>query len=364
MNILVTGCHGYIGSVLVPMLLDAGHRVVGIDSHWFEPCTFGPPSRDVPCIANDIRDVEASDLEGLDAVIHLAALSNDPLGDLDPELTYEINHRATVRLARLAKQAGITRFLVSSSCSTYGASGDNMLREDASFNPVTPYGESKVLADRDVSLLADDNFSPTFLRNATAYGISPRLRLDLVLNEFVAAACTKGSFLIKSDGTPWRPLIHVEDIGRAFIAILGAPRDVVHNEAFNVGQTTENYRVRELADIVCETVPGSRAEYAGGGGPDPRCYRIDCTKINQLVPGFQPQWTIRLGARQIYEAYQAAGLTIAEMEGPRYYRLSRLRQLISSGQLDAELRWQAAGADAAAIFETGSLTADLGEVTK
>jgi nucleoside-diphosphate-sugar epimerase len=280
-------------------------------------------------------------MERFYAIIHLAALSNDPLGSLDPTLTYAINHQATVRLAREARQAGVKRFLVSTSCSTYGASGDDLLREDAAFNPVTPYGHSKVLAEREVADLADDSFSPTFLRNATAYGVSPRLRLDLVLNDFVAAGYATGRILIKSDGSPWRPLVHVEDICRAFIAILDAPREVVHNQAFNVGRTSENYQVRELADIVHETVPNSHVEYAGGGGPDPRCYRIDCSKIARLVPAFQPRWNVRLGARQLYEAYQRAGLTAADLTSPRYIRLARLRELLSEGDLDAELRWQA-----------------------
>jgi len=339
MWIMVTGCHGYIGSVLAPMLIAEGHQVIGVDTGWFEPCTFGSPA-DVPCWNRDIRELGADDVEAFDAIIHLAALSNDPLGSLDPKLTYAINHLATVRLARVARQAGISRFLVSTSCSTYGASGDDLLREEAAFNPVTPYGQSKVLAEHEVADLADDAFSPTFLRNATAYGVSPRLRLDLVLNDFVAAAYTTGRILIKSDGSPWRPLVHVEDICRAFIAILKAPREAVHNQAFNIGRTSENYQVRELADIVRETVPNSLVEYAGGGGPDARCYRIDCGKIERLVPGFQPRWNVRLGARQLYEAYQQRGLTAADLTSPRYIRLGRLLELLSGGQLDTALRWQ------------------------
>ena len=257
MRVLVTGHNGYIGTVMVPMLQAEGHEVVGLDSYLFEQCTFGEDLPDIPAMRKDVRDVQASDLEGFDAIIHLAGLSNDPLGDLNPRLTYEINHAASVRLARLAKEVGITRFLFSSSCSTYGAAGDQMLNEEAEFNPVTPYGHSKVLVEQDVSKLADSKFSPTFLRNATAYGVSPRLRFDLVLNNLVAWAFTTGRVYIKSDGTPWRPIVHIEDIAQAFIVVLHAPRELVHNQAFNVGLSKENYRIRELAEIVEETVPVS-----------------------------------------------------------------------------------------------------------
>src|SRR6266487_4583866 len=262
MRILVTGHNGYIGTVMAPLLRVEGHDVVGLDSDLFEGCNFGNPSPDVPCIRKDLRDIQASDVEGFDAIIHLAGLSNDPLGDLNPTLTYEINHAASVRLARLAKEGGIPRFLFSSSCSTYGAAGEDMVNEEAVFNPVTPYGHSKVLVEQDVAKLADSEFSPTFLRNATAYGMSPRLRFDLVLNNLVAWAFTTGRVYIKSDGTPWRPIVHIEDISRAFIAVLHAPREVVHNQAFNVGCTRENYQISELAEMVKKEVPGCRIEYA------------------------------------------------------------------------------------------------------
>jgi nucleoside-diphosphate-sugar epimerase len=272
--------------------------------------------------------------------MHLAALSNDPLGNLNPDLTYEINHRASVKLAELAKEVGVPRFLFSSSCSTYGAAaGEEMLTEDAEFNPVTPYGYSKVLVEQDVAHLADDKFSPVFLRNATAYGVSPRLRFDIVLNNLVAWAYSTGKVLIKSDGTPWRPIIHIEDISRAFIAALNAPREIVHNQAFNVGRNDQNYRIRELADIVQETVPGCQIEYARDAGPDKRTYRVDFSKITRVLPEFEPQWDARKGAQELYEAYKVCDVKLDEFEGPKYKRIDHIKQLLSNGLLDSTLRW-------------------------
>lgn len=340
MRVLVTGHKGYIGAVLMPMLSAAGHQAVGIDSDLYERCTFGRDLPETPTIRKDIRDIQPADLEGFDAVIHLAALSNDPLGNLNPALTYDINQHASVRLAQLAKTVGITRFLFSSSCSTYGAAGDEMLTEAADFNPVTPYGHSKVLVEQAVAGLADDKFSPTYLRNATAYGVSPRHRFDIVLNNLVAWAYTTGKVFIKSDGTAWRPIVHIEDISRAFLAALAAPREVVHNQAFNVGINAENYRIRELADIVRETVPGCEIQYAKDGEPDKRTYRVDFSKIYRVLPAFQPQWTARRGAQELLAAYQEIGLTVDEFEGQRYKRIDHIKGLLHTNLLAADLRWR------------------------
>jgi nucleoside-diphosphate-sugar epimerase len=338
-RVLVTGHKGYIGAVATEVFSEVGHEVIGLDTDLYAGCDFGRKPGSVHEIKKDLRDLSRSDLAGCDAVLHLAALSNDPVGNLNPDLTYSINHLAAVELARLAKDAGINRYVFSSSCSTYGAAGDEFLDENASLNPVTAYGTSKVLVEQDVRLLADDNFSPVFMRNATAYGVSPRLRLDIVLNDLVASACTTGRILIKSDGTPWRPITHIRDIISAAIAALEAPRELIHNETFNVGRTEENYRISELADIVAETVPGCTVEYAPGGGPDKRCYRVTCEKIKRVLPAFQPQWTARKGAKELYDAYRAANLTREDVESGRYFRINTIRQLIANDKLDNMLHW-------------------------
>ena len=342
MRILVTGHKGYIGTILVPMLVDAGHDVVGMDSDLYRGSTFGDNMPAVPEIEKDVRDVTSKDLEGFEAVLHLAGLSNDPLGNLNPDLTRLINHEATVRLGELAKQAGVSRYIFSSSCSNYGAGGEDWLNEESDFNPVTPYGVSKVKSEQGLAALADDDFSPTYLRNATAFGVSPRLRFDLVLNNLTAWAFTTGRVFIKSDGTPWRPIVHIEDISRAFLAALHAPREKVHNEAFNVGRNEDNYQIRELADMVKDIVPNCKVEYAKDAGPDLRCYRVDCSKILRVLPEFKPQWNARKGVQELYDAYKAVGLTLEEFEGDRYQRIAHIKSLLASNKLGEDLRWKVA----------------------
>ncbi|MCC6396545.1 MAG: SDR family oxidoreductase [Bacteroidetes bacterium] len=340
MRVLVTGHLGYIGTVMVPMLLAEGFDVVGLDSDLYERSTFGEGIVNVPNVKKDLRDVELSDLRGFDAVIHLAGLSNDPLGDLNPNLTYDINHLGSVRLAELSKKAGVRRFVFSSSCSNYGAGGEDLLNEESAFNPVTPYGISKVRVEQDVSKMADSGFSPTFLRNATAFGVSPRLRFDLVLNNLTAWAFTTGKVFIKSDGTPWRPIVHIADISRAFIAVLKAPIEAAHNQAFNVARNEDNYRIRELADIVKATVPDTVIEYAKDAGPDKRCYRVDSTKILKTLPYFKPAWDARKGAEELLKAYRNVGLKLDDFEGPKYKRIDHIKMLLSSGRLGPDLRWK------------------------
>ena len=338
MRVLLTGHKGYIGTALAPMLLDAGHDVHGLDSDIFSRCTYGDDPKSIPETIKDIRDVTIDDVKGFDAVLHLAGLSNDPLGDLNADLTYEINHRASVRIAALAKEAGVKRFIFSSSCSNYGAGGDDLLTEDGDLNPVIPYGKSKVLVEQDVSKLGDNTFCPLYLRNATAYGVSPRLRFDLVLNNLVAWAYTTGAVRLKSDGTPWRPIVHIEDISRAFVATLHAPTDKVYNRAFNVGVPGENFRIREIAEIVRDAVPNSEVSFAPDASPDKRNYRVDCSLIQREVPEFKPQWTVKKGAVELYEAYKANGLTLEEFEGKRYKRIDHVRMLMADGIIDDQLR--------------------------
>lgn len=341
MRVLVTGHQGYIGPVMIQFLLEAGHDVTGLDSGYFEGCDFGEYRCPVRSIQRDVRDVTLDDVEGFDAVIHLAAISNDPLGNLNPKCTYDINHQASVNLAKLAKEAGVKRYLYSSSCSVYGAaSPDDVLTESASFNPVTPYAESKVMVERDVSALASNGFSPTYMRNATVYGVSPRLRGDLVVNNLVGWALATGLVYMKSDGTPWRPLVHVEDLCRAFLAVLDAPVEAIHDQAFNVGRNEENYRISEVAEAVHAAIPESRVEYAEGAGPDPRCYRVNFDKLRRVLPSFQPTWTLRRGVDQLLRAYRVNGLKKDDLEGDRFLRIRHIQLLLEGGKLDSDLRWQ------------------------
>jgi len=356
MRVLVTGHNGYIGSVMAPLLKQLGHDVVGLDTFYFGDCTFGEDGEWIPSLRRDIRDLEVRDLEGFGAVIHLAALCNDPLGDLNSDWTYDINYTASVHLAQLAREAGVGRYLYASSCSMYGAAGEDVLSEEAPLNPITPYATSKVRTEEAVSKLASSGFSPIFMRNATAYGVSPRLRADVVLNNLVCWAHTSGRIRIMSDGTPWRPIVHVQDISRAFAAALVAPREAIHNEAFNVGSNGENYQVLELAEIVRATVPGCKVEFGPGAGPDPRSYRVDFTKLGRCLPEFRPQWNASFGAKDLYSALQQAGISFDDFQGRKYIRLSQFKHLLDTGQLDPTLRWTtpASNPGGAALSHNGS----------
>ena len=339
MRILLAGHDGYIGTVLWPLLRDAGHDVVGLDAGWFSACAFGPQPEPPLERWRDVRDVTAADLDGFDAVVHLANLSNDPLGNLSPGLTDRVNARASVALAEAAREAGVSRFVFASSCSLYGAAGQDAVTEGAAFNPVTPYGQAKVDAERGIAPLASDGFSPVFLRNATVYGASPRLRFDLVVNNLTAWAVATGAIRMKSDGTPWRPLVHVEDVSRAVLAALEAPREAVHGQAFNVGRDGENYQVRDVARIVGEEVPGCEVTFADGASPDARSYRVSFAKVAERLPDWRPTWTVREGVREVRDALAGLDLPPDVFEGPRYSRIAHLRQRLDAGALSPDLRW-------------------------
>jgi nucleoside-diphosphate-sugar epimerase len=339
MRVLVTGHHGYIGSVLVPVLRAAGHHVVGLDTGYFEDCTIGVDEWHMPTVRRDIRDILPVDLAGLDAVIHLAALSNDPLGDRSPDRTYDINHHAAVRLACSAREAGVERFIFGSTCGVYGSGGDEPLTEDAPLHPTTPYTTSKARAEEDIARLATRHFSPVLMRPATAYGASARLRADLLLNHLVCWGYTTGRVRIVGDGTLWRPIVHVQDVAQALAAALSAPREAITGQAFNVGASGENYRLTELAEIVREAVPGCAIERVDGPDPDPRNYRLDFSKLARTFPDFKPQWNAVFGAKELYAALQEAGVTREDLQGRKYIRLTQLKYLLASELVDEQLRW-------------------------
>lgn len=342
MRVMITGHKGYIGTVMIPIFQAAGHEVVGLDSDLYRNSTYGDGLPVVKELIKDIRDIEKEDLRGVDAIVHLAGLSNDLLGDLNPDLTYAINHHASVRMAAIAKEIGIRRFVFASSCSNYGASGDRIQDETGELQPVTAYAISKVRVERDVTQLADDRFSPVFMRNATAYGLSKRIRFDLVLNNLTAWAYTTGQVLMKSDGTPWRPIVHIEDISMAALGAVESSQEVVHNQTFNVGINSENYQIRQLAEIVERTVPNCKIQFAAGAEPDKRNYRVDFSKYTNAFPNHKLRWSAIKGAQQIYESYKAIGLGKDDYEGPRYKRIAQLKHLLATGQLDETLRWRRA----------------------
>jgi nucleoside-diphosphate-sugar epimerase len=338
-RLLVTGTDGYIGCVMAPYLADAGHEVVGLDTGYFTEALLGaPPFAGYRTIVKDVRAVSREDLDSIDAVVHLAGLSNDALGELSRRVTFDINHRATMRLAWLCKAAGVSRFVYASSCSIYGRSSADIVDEGSPFDPQTDYAVCKMLDERELSDLADDTFSPTFLRNATAYGASPRMRFDLVVNNLTALAWTTNRIAMVSDGTPWRPIVHVLDICRAFRAALEAPRATVHDRVFNVGRTDENYQIRDIASTIAHVFPGCEVTF-GKADPDQRSYRVSFDRVATTLPGFACEWDLTRGASQLRQLYERTGLTPEMFRQRPFTRIKQLQHLLATAQIDAEFYW-------------------------
>ena len=340
MKILLTGCDGYLGSLLGPELLRKGYEVTGADTGFYREGTLYRSGGTIPMtLTKDIRRIDTKDLRGLDAVVHLAELSNDPLGQLAPKITNEINHEGSVRLAQMAKQAGVKRFVYTSSCSVYGVADGDFVDEESPVSPQTAYAVCKTLVERDVKSLANEHFSPTFLRNATAYGASPRMRFDIVLNNLAGLAWTTNEIKLTSDGTPWRPLVHGLDIARAIVEVLEAPRDAVHNEVFNVGDTEHNYRVREIAEVVGEVFPDCRVTF-GAPSPDNRSYRVSFAKIRKHLPGFKCAWDARRGAQQLHDLFKQIDMKTEVFQHRAFTRLKELEYLIQTKQIDEHFFWK------------------------
>jgi nucleoside-diphosphate-sugar epimerase len=339
MKVLVTGTEGYLGCLLVPELVRDGHEVVGLDTGYYKAgWLYRGTTYSAATLDKDLRHATVDDFAGVDAVVHMAELSNDPLGALAPAVTFEVNHQGSVRLARLAKQAGVSRFIYMSSCSVYGVAEGADVTETSPVNPQTPYAECKVLVERDLGPMADDTFSPTFLRNATAYGASPRMRFDIVLNNLSGIAWTAKEIAMTSDGTPWRPLVHALDIAKAIRCALAAPRELVHNQVFNVGDSAQNYQVKEIADAVAEVFPGCRVSFGDNAG-DNRSYRVNFDKIATGLPGFSCDWDAHRGARQLHEVFSRIQLDAETFTGRGHTRLAQLRHLLDTAQIDADLFW-------------------------
>jgi nucleoside-diphosphate-sugar epimerase len=340
-KIIITGHSGYIGSLLVKLLKQSNYEILGIDTNYYgKDCEFFNPELEINELNKDIRLINEKDIEGAYAVCHLAAISNDPMGDINPELTLGINYRASLKLAETAKRAGVKKFIYSSSCSMYGISYDiNALDENAEFNPVTAYAKSKVESEKDIIPLADENFSVTFLRNTTAYGISPKLRLDLVVNNMVGWAVTTGKIRIMSDGTPWRPLIHAEDIARAFIAVIQSPKESVNKKSYNVGINSENYQIRDIAEIIKEIIPDTEIIITGEHGSDSRSYRVNFDKIHNELKNFQPKWVLKKGIEEIYESYLKYKMNDEKFNGRYFTRIKQIKYLIENKLVDDKLFW-------------------------